>query len=207
MLATKCSTARRWGGKTITTFEWFSLGIHSICVCKHTHTHTHACTQCTALPLGSATVFHSDSAYCPRASLPSLPVISSGISSLQLAKEHRFMRRWLLELQQEGRSRIKKEPGVDRCPTGSPLLLRWKDIVCHNELPLIWASGTVRLSLATRDDKPCLQDHLMRGQGCFGPAFTQLADGAFNAALNKQGNFDYLERSLHLECFRAPPHL
>lgn len=51
--------------------------------------------------------------------------------------------------------------------TRSILLLHWKDTACHNELPLICTSSTVRLRPASTDDKQHLQDHIMRGQGCF----------------------------------------
>lgn len=71
---------------------------------------------------------------------------------------------------QSGKERDQDAAALERDPTGIPLLLHWKDIVCHNESPLIWASSTLALRLATQDDKQCLQDHLMRGQGCFSRA-------------------------------------
>lgn len=51
--------------------------------------------------------------------------------------------------------------------TWSILLFHWKDTACHNELLLICTSSTVRLRPASNDDKQHLQDHIMRGQGCF----------------------------------------
>lgn len=85
----------------------------------------------------------------------------------QVAEEvRRCMQRWPLEQQWEG---MWSRSSSARFLMDSTLLFHWKDIVvCHNELPLIWASSTVRLSLETQDVKQCLQDHLMRGQGCFG---------------------------------------
>lgn len=35
----------------------------------------------------------------------------------------------------------------------SILLFHWKDTACHNELPLICTSSTVRLRPASNDDK------------------------------------------------------
>lgn len=67
-------------------------------------------------------------------------------------------------------------PGVGRKgdkgrgDTRSILWFHRKDTACHKELPLICTSSTARLRPASNDDKEHLQDHIMRGQGCFAGA-------------------------------------
>lgn len=74
---------------------------------------------------------------------------------------------WCPEVESQTLVGVGREGEQGRGGTRSILWFHWKDTACHRELPLICTSSTVRLRPASNDDKQHLQDHIMRGQGCF----------------------------------------